>query len=128
MAIKYIGTIYQTDQTIELPVVSTRTIANVLDDAADLIENKGWVQGTMWNNNGFCIRGAIVITASTGSLEFKTLAYLSRYMYVNGYVKLPVLPGGLEAWNDNPSRSKFEVMECLRMAAKEWRNSHEKVA
>lgn len=125
------GTVYHTDQTLELPVIDTRTVADILYGAADLIEKNGWVQGSLWSNNGFCALGAIQITTAgrlPSRLYLETVTYLVKHMRANGYLNLPGLPGAIEAWNDAPERSKFEVLELLRQAAKEWKNEHKNVA
>lgn len=123
---------YRTDQTRELPVVDVRTVADILEASADLIERRGWIQNSMWNNYGFCAMGAIRTsvfsrmrdTTHLTLLEYQTVGYLETYMNDHGYLN-DDYPDCLFMWNDAPGRTNFEVINLLRHAAKEWRNEHE---
>lgn len=105
---------------MSINTVDSGSVGDVLEYAADLIESCGWLQGTLWNNEGFCMVGAIM-NAPTRiiSLQCEAADYLINYMRVHGYNARSI-----PDWNDNPWRTKFEVLEVLRQSAKEWRNEH----
>lgn len=65
------------------------------DEAADLIEQYGWIQGSFGDHqHGFCLLRAI----EPGSVDAL-------------YRELPM---GLIVWNDEPGRTKEQVLAFLR--------------
>lgn len=99
-----------------------------LRQSADVIEDRGWKQGTMGEKKrGFCTVGAIFFTQS-GSFKQTPVSILacdelSRWLGENGYVTTPAgsysesHQGRVMQWNDEKNRSKDEVVSVLRKAA-----------
>jgi len=102
--------------------------AGTLERAADLLETVGWVQNVSvqygYGHNperlgidgpiqvvGYCASGALVKAASTSQEYEVAMAILARGM------KSSVI-----RWNDAPGRTKFEVVDAMRHAAKDLRN------
>ena len=78
-------------------------------DAADLIEKKGWIQGANWRpGRGFCVFGAIDRVAKNDGPAFND-AVKRVYSLIEGH--------GIAKWNDEPGRTKEEVLAMLRRAA-----------
>lgn len=107
------------------------TPADVLEQAADLIENVGWVQGTDMMVNAFreptrfCAVGACahVIRHGTSNSVVNQSA-----LYMASTKALSVTLGGsgtasVARWNDAPEQTREGVVEGLRQAAKDLRNA-----
>lgn len=99
----------------------SKTVKDVLLDAADLIECIGWAQGTgkckddHGRTIGFCVSSAMQESAyRSGSdiVDSDALSYRAHICFSNflGY-KAP------HVWNDKPERTATEVIETLRKAA-----------
>jgi hypothetical protein len=103
--------------------------SEVLNKAADLIEERGWVQGGVngiddpWGLAGgpVCLEGSIV--AALG-LKFRSALYdCPAYNAVAQHLDRKPMPAdapfhdSLWAWNDAPARTASEVIEVLRAAA-----------
>jgi hypothetical protein len=89
-------------------------IADVLDDAADLLERAGWIQGKTGDPDGArCALGAIAgVTAYPDSSE----------IFVRSALRIEEAVGGsLALWNDAPERTKQQVLDTFRLAAKQER-------
>jgi hypothetical protein len=85
-------------------------VADVLDDAADLLERDGWVQGHLHNQDGYCMEGALAqVCPSTHlyGLFWEAMAVLSLHLY-----------SVVDRWNDDPFRTKQQVLDAFRAAAK----------
>lgn len=115
--------------------------ADILDDAADLIENNPWLQRGGWHleyDHGLCLEGGIFaamgVTNARSLMPFRACPayravadYLGpdlrpRHMNLTGqegdeFVYYPPL----YTWNDSPKRTKQEVLDVLRLAAKQER-------
>ena len=93
--------------------------SEVLNSAADLLSETGWIQGGMLltNSDGSysrCVAGALAHAGGPdGWGEDVEIAadILTRYLDI-GYV------GNLVMWNDAPGRTAEEVIHALREAAK----------
>lgn len=82
----------------------------VLLEAADLIEEKGWCQGMYNNRSGaMCMMGAIINAGRRHEHRYTSRAHLRLIEAVGGVA--PVL------WNDAPERTQEEVVSALRKAA-----------
>lgn len=98
----------------------TAPVAQVLRDAAELIERDGWCQGDMYSTAGArCVMGAIFTTAHHAlpddpSLAIDALAPFAR--------SLP--QGKTMEWNDDPDRTVTEVLAALRACADEQDEDH----
>lgn len=109
-------------------------VGDVLEAAANRIEKFGWTQREYGSRYvGYCILGAIQHEIGYWrDLANAAEDYLVQYMDKHGYFDeiYREMPGSemckifIAVWNDMEGRDKFEVIELLRQAAKEWRNEH----
>jgi len=89
----------------------------VLLDAADIIERRGWHRGSYESGYGaVCALGAINIAANGAALKFgpssnDAVVRMTHYLVQTGY------EDGVHSWNDQPGRTKEEVVAALRAAA-----------
>ena len=95
-------------------------VVSTLRKAADLLESKGWTQGAFARNgheevsindpqaNCFCVLGAIIFSNCIGDL--RTRAALARYLNLDR-------DEWVLDWNDDPTRTKEEVIKTLRDCA-----------
>lgn len=109
--------------------------SEVLDLAADVVEQRGWTTGT-WNNTRegapVCIEGGIAAAiglgfnlGEVGDAEYQAFRQCPAYVAVSEY--LGIEEGFLYSWNDDVLRadeneivhahSQAEVIEVLRAAA-----------
>lgn len=103
--------------------------SEVLDLAADLIEQRGWAKGTGWNETGeregapLCLEGGIQAAMGLHTQPYaddpseQWLADMKAcpaYQAVKDYLNHP---GTLYVWNDALGRTKDEVIAVLRGAA-----------
>jgi hypothetical protein len=100
----------------------SKDIANILECAAKLIETKGWTQGSYARdaNDGavssldknaecFCIIGAL----SHVSLGYDSNTRRKAYQFATNIIHNE----RLTTWNDDPARTKEEVITFLKSAA-----------
>jgi hypothetical protein len=104
---------------------TTVATSEVLNRAADLIEERGWSQGTGWCLNGdqggpLCLEGSIRVAAALDILVARPVLnvvrdYLTdtRPLDINAFAGY-VIPF---SWNDAYDRTAAEVVEVLRAAA-----------
>jgi hypothetical protein len=98
--------------------------SEVLNRAADLIQERGWVQGEGWSGvddrDGLCLEGGIMAAAGiSGFGAIGDVQACPAYKAVADYIGLD-LPGGATfawRWNDSQNRTATEVIETLRAAA-----------
>lgn len=96
--------------------------AQVLDQAADLLEQRGWIQGRMYADEGLCAVGAIFSTARDLDVyRHAIVAFATEigFEYPWGVGR----PCPISAWNDRDGRTKEEVVDHLRWAAKHAREA-----
>ena len=121
------------------PELEAINVAKILEGAAEILEKYGWIQNSLANNQGYCAIGAIRQSAinnqNVNYFEEYGLAlasrYLFKYMTKHDYflncnvlaIKVCNVPA-IEVWNDTQGREKFEVIELLRQASKEWRTEN----
>jgi hypothetical protein len=89
-------------------------VADVLDDAADLLEREGWIQGDLWRRDSYggrCALGAICDAA----LDNRNVRVAAARAVLGGSSTY------LVDWNDTPGRTKQEVLDAFRAAAKQER-------
>jgi hypothetical protein len=84
-------------------------IAAKLDEARALIE-KGWCQGSFYQNGCRCAYGAMLSTVKGERLRFDLLDGMRGQMAA-------VIDGPIFDWNDAPERTQAEVIEAFRKAA-----------
>ena len=102
-----------------------RLESELLDAAADCIERLGWTQGRMRDECGVCLWGAIR-TASEALNECSVIARFLEYRVVHRLSAMATGYLALAAWNDEPDRTKQQVLDLLRKAAKEAREDEER--
>ncbi len=102
------------------PKYDLSEVSKKLLDAADLLEEKGWIQNSYQNDNGYCVLGAIS-QVTTGKPDWGKYCNLDENFddlksKCSFYIKsfLNEHPGD---WNDNSKRTKKEVIDMLRKAA-----------
>lgn len=101
-------------------------VDETLDKAADLIERDGWCQGVLRTATGeHCALGAIVETIAGGGITDRALA---QSVWTNPDVidarnALYETIGNktIANWNDEPKRTKTEVVAALRDTAERVR-------
>jgi hypothetical protein len=83
-----------------------------LDDAADRIEQRGWVQGHTSSDEGLCLIYALgEATRVNAPSKWRTVSdSLQRIVGLD-----------LVDWNDAPGRTKQQVLDAFRAAAKQER-------
>lgn len=102
--------------------------SEVLNRAADLIEERGWTRGINgWRGgaNGLCLEGAIGAAASIPNDGGERLGLYAcpAYWAVANYLdrdptpRIVPIKDTLWAWNDTRDRTAAEVIEVLRAAA-----------
>lgn len=94
------------------------TPADLLDLAADVIETRGWCQRAWEDPEGkVCLLGAINVAdqlihnGRLSSVGEEATTAVRRHL--NGFTLI---------WNDWPGRTEFEVIDALRLTAKDLRN------
>jgi hypothetical protein len=103
-----------------------RTVHKVLLEAADLIEQRGWTQGTFQGSDGrLCAHGAIHMAVfdkpdyfgeHDAPLVLAVWCRLRNYLLAKG-VEPDLVRRGCMSWNDAPGRTKEEVVQAMRDAA-----------
>jgi hypothetical protein len=84
-------------------------VADVLDDAADLLERGGWIQEALYDSEGgFCSVGALYEVCEDPLV--RNAAYGALFP-LNGR-------RSVADWNNDPSRTMQEVLDAFRAAAK----------
>lgn len=102
--------------------------ADLLDDAADLIEVNGWTRGRMEDDEGrYCARGALTTASRRRSGEWRGLAtYQTAIDGLRDIIleqgQTLAFDGSIVLWNDAGARTEQEVLDTLRKAAKELRS------
>lgn len=89
----------------------TKPCSDILNEAADLIEKFGWIQGNYGAEEcGYCALGAIL------AVDFDDDYSIHSF---NNYIQdnHPDMNLGAVEWNDTPGRTKEEVISTLRKAA-----------
>jgi hypothetical protein len=87
----------------------SKSVADVLNEAANLIEHEGWTRGDYFREGRFCLLGAI-------SEEADAKQYSPACALVQRVVDVRLYGGSLANWND-AQRTKKPVVRALREAA-----------
>lgn len=91
-------------------------IADVIDATADAIETYGWIQGRFGSTEkGFCVLGALKFVVFV--LEEDYLLHDRAQVAIQGHIGMHVPP-----WNDADGRTQQQVLDELRLIAKEERS------
>lgn len=109
---------------------TTKDLASgFLEDAADLLEKDGWIQGDYHGHSdhelsahqdptGHCAIGALSSAMNIAGLgRYHQDRYPVFHAAMNAMHRMTVEP--VAWWNDRPDRTKQEVLDILRKAAKE---------
>ena len=89
-----------------------RTNSTILMEAADLILDNGWIQGSMEEPEGFCAAGAIHYVSQSDS-EFKSaITALSKHLDMHSAF--------IFSWNDAYTQTKQNVVRSLIEASEQW--------
>lgn len=93
-------------------------VAAVLNHAADILEQDGWIQGAMYNRDGcHCALGALHAAARQLDVDYGPVwdacALIATHVADGGYS-----PWDLPGWNDEDGRTLDEVTTLLRNTAK----------
>lgn len=96
----------------------------ILLKAADLIETHGWIQGSEGNlDKGFCLAGATMAAAYGAAGHGDSAVYSSwelaegQNLIGGGGLVRPQICWRQAIWNDDPRRTKGEVVTALRRLA-----------
>lgn len=109
--------------------------AEVLERAADILETRGWVQGS-WTRRkddgemGFCSIGAIRVVLGTNHLdakrehfdEIQVIEALARHIPEAAAAERPHQRPCIVAWNDLRGQTQDNVVDTFKLAAKDLRN------
>lgn len=101
--------------------------SEILNKAADLIEQRGWTQGCSgWDDDGdgtpLCLEGGIQAALGSGMELLANLRACPAYIAVSDYLGRDLESDlkfftGVFAWNDALHRTAEEVIEVLRATA-----------
>lgn len=110
-------------------------IADVLDNAADLIESKGWIQNAYRDANGYCSVGAIMGVFNLVELNQEDEAHSDEHIdFLTDSAEVALIrklrdkgaigvEAGVIGWNDASGRTKQQVLDLFREVAKEQRDT-----
>lgn len=98
---------------------TSEEVATALENAADYIEVHGWCQGNFENDDGGVCMSSALGRANSSEVAMSAL----RTLYRQPPCSLGVIP-----FNDAGGRTKFEVIDVLRLTAKDLRNGDIEVA
>lgn len=109
--------------------MATITPADILDEAARVLDEDGWTQGVYHDDDTGerCAVGALI--SACGGLDWLTPNPIIDETVVDGTVALTELAryiglpstADIEDWNDEPGRQQHEVIDALRHTAKHLR-------
>lgn len=107
----------ETDTVVAPPRTKPDKTLAALRKAHLRLVTRGWIQGTIRDVNGFCLLGAVAITVRPDGTE----SMMTQTMSVNialGYLAEEILcePNEITSWNDDPDRTKDEVIAKLEAA------------
>ncbi len=106
---------YLEEKIVPQPPVIDNPVVTVLRDAANLLRERGWAQGTYYRGGGYCLLGAIRMARFGGLIisDHDDLLYRSVMDAVGSRIHRDI-----PDWNDVPGRTKEEVILLLETAAK----------
>ena len=92
-------------------------LADLVDDAADLIETDGWIQDAEHTDLGYCMIGALR-RASGFHIHMDGFSHFSSACEA---IMNRMRINDIATWNDHDGRTKQEVLDNMRLVAKELR-------
>ena len=107
----------ETDTVVAPPRTKPDKTLAALRKAHLRLVTRGWIQGTVRDVNGFCLLGAVALTARPDGSE----CMMTQATGVNlalGYLAEEIggEPNDITSWNDDPDRTKDEVIAKLEAA------------
>ena len=109
-------TLTQVEIAVETQVPVERTDADILLNAARIIEEFGWCQGTWTDGAGhLCLEGAVRVALGDRPNSTK---FTDAFTFVRVLGRVERVVGTRPArWNDTPGRTQAQVVAALRAAA-----------
>jgi len=105
------------DMAEQVATVSGTSSAFLLDRAAGLIRERGWVRGAWERDGGLCLTGALGAAMRVHGLAWE----VRRAAELSAELVLAASTGGrhtgLVVWNDDLRRTRDEVLGLLASAA-----------
>ncbi len=105
---------------VKAPVVrSEEPWRKLLLDAADVIEQRGWCQCRLGTQDGAVCAGGAVLSAGNcweGHLSSNPIA-AEAARRLRAHIGPGYTCGNIASWNDEPGRTKEEVLATLRAVA-----------
>lgn len=88
-----------------------------LQRAIDILEREGWIQGAMEGGaGGVCLLGALNIAPSWDVKFDLVRGEPVSFGYVRDVLEDRIGDRSIVSWNDQPGRTKSEVLDVLREA------------
>jgi hypothetical protein len=101
------------DTKWDRPVVDA--VGQDLLNAAEYIERHGWCQSRAFDGDRACMVGAIY--AATGGIGRGARLEGPNMRFLCSLMRVALVAPNQAAWNDDPVRTKQEVIDALRQAA-----------
>ena len=97
-------------------------MSNLFDEAADILQRDGWIQGMSHNENGRCMVSALVQAAETTNQEPVGFAIA----FAESQPELGLRRYGIPNWNDAYGRTIDEVLHALKLLSEAYELKKEK--
>lgn len=99
--------------------------ADVLTQAADLVETRGWTQGKYFTPEGsVCALSALVEAVQPGTTDIDVTAFdiekIPEFEQASEALQSMLDGKAIWIWNDDPKTTQQEVVSTLRAAAQKW--------
>ena len=99
-------------------------VADVLEAAADVIEERGWCQNFLMSEDGrVCLMGAVIVATGEDLVPFQTVCGRDPMAERAFGVVEEFLGRWPSVWNDHAAQDKYEVIDLLKSVAKECRRN-----
>lgn len=86
--------------------------------AADYMDEHGHVQGTLWDDDGrVCAQGAVLRVGKMEGYPQNNIFVCKALSKLNKQVRLKYGRAGIVTWNNEPGRTKEEVVDFFRQIA-----------
>lgn len=99
-------------------------VAEVLERAAEVIEERGWCQNDLYTADGrLCLMGAVDrVTRTEAGVFLNAMEAMDEYVIDNYAARRGIGLRPCVTWNDSADRTEHEVIDALRRCAKDIRN------
>jgi hypothetical protein len=122
----YVEAVFTGDSGVD--IISDKTPDQIMDAAADLIDERGWCTGNFESVSGeLCLVGALCMAAYPPSLTINVVRSCAELNNVYRFMQVPLCGisiGGLTEWNDHFCENRYQATELLRSEAKRFREEH----